>query len=203
METIRELWKSGGTNCRRISGSRFGYQFKYAFKGVFQDDDSGLALPQWFLDYYKEGTDGSKPQSFARVRFWQTSKGFYTGITPQQSKHKEPLTSINVRTAREILESRRDSVVVIARDRSGRYVKSLMIRIHGGFPAFFRHHDWAAEHKRSFALSSRSFLVDSQTAHTTTNQTDIWKLKQIQQENSLTLRKASLIRRSLQTLHRC
>jgi len=201
MTKISALWGLGRVNCRRISGSEFGYQFKYAFKGVYQDDDSGLSLPAWFLDHYQEAADGLKPESFARVRFWQTSKGFYTGEKVPSPPAKEKQTSIRVRTVRELLESRRDSVVVIARNRRGDYLKSKSIRLHGGFPNFYRHHEWASDHGRAYTLSSRSYLIDSQTAQKTTNKTDIWQLHQILSTNRLTLRKARSLRFSMINLH--
>jgi hypothetical protein len=206
MRKIHELWGLGRTNVRRISKGAFGYHFKYAFKGVFQEDSqgSGLCVPQWFLDHYEPGFDGSKPASFARARFWQTSKGFYTGKPKPAPEKKEPQTSIVPRPVAEILEDRLRAVVVCARTAGGDYKSSKVLFLGVSMKQFFRVHLWDAENGAGCTLSARSFAIDPHTLKTQlieTNQT--WKLQQLEQENRLTLKVALRLRQERRALETC
>jgi len=204
MRTIDRIWGLGRTNCRRISKSAFGYQFKYAFKGVFQDDgeDSGLCVPQWFLEYYKPGgTD--RPKSFQRVRFWQTSKGFYTGVKPVEREKTTPQSSYLPRPVAEDLDDRVHSVLVIARNSAGKYQLSSRLRLGVSIKHFIRVHLWDAENGYGCTLSSRSYAMDPQTVSKLIHQTEKWKLQQLHQANKLTLRKAQAFRRQHKSLETC
>lgn len=205
-DTIKKIWGMGRTNCRRISKSKFGYQFKYAFKGVFQDDSdgSGLCVPKWFLDYYKPGTDEAKPESFGRCRFWQTSKGFYTGKRVPAPEAKEPETSIVPLPAREILEGRQRSLLVVSRDSAGKYQSSQRLRLGVDYQRFIRVHLWDAENGAGCTLSARSFALDPQTLKTKLiEKTDSWKLQQLLRDNRLTLKKALWFRAERRSLETC
>jgi len=213
MLKIRDIWGLGRTNCRRISKSHFGYAFKYVFKGVFQDDDdSEMCLPFWFLNYYRaaypvENPDGElemvKPDSFSRVRFWQTSKGFYTGKTPTPSKSVEPSSSYLPRPLREAIHDRENSVVVIARKGDGQYLQSRKVRLHSDRQHFISRHLWAVDNQQGFTLSSSSFCLDTTTIKQTINKIDLWKLQPLQQSNRLTLRRARFLRLHRINLHHC
>lgn len=207
MSKISQIWGLGRTNCRRISTSKFGYQFKYAFKGVFQDDSdgSGLALPQWFLDHYQPSVDGSKPSSFTRVRFWQTSKGFYTNEDKEEQKDaKAPVSSYVPRSVREVHDESVTSVIFIARDRSGRYRKSVRIRLAVDFAGFSRLHLWDAEHGAAATLSMRSFMCDPETVkNKLIEKYELCKLQQILPQNQLTMHQAQKFRRDRKSLETC
>ncbi len=72
---LNEFWGLGRTNVEKIKNADFDYLFKYVSKcpAHTQSDSSGLALPDWVLDYKRHGKDG-KPMM--RIRFWQT-RNFY------------------------------------------------------------------------------------------------------------------------------
>lgn len=57
MRKVDELWAMDRTNCRRIAkSSKFGYLFKYVFKGVCQEDGDGtLSVPGWFWRCFYAG----------------------------------------------------------------------------------------------------------------------------------------------------
>ncbi len=206
LSKVASLWSLGRVNVRRISVSKFGYQFKYAFKGVFQDDnqDDGLCVPQWFLDHYKPPLDGKKASSYARVRFWQTSKGFYTGKPVRHSTIKPQVSSIIPRTVRAILEERSSSILLIARDRLGRYCKSVRVRLAVDFQGFARFHSWDSDNGAATTLSFRSFMCDPQTIkNKLLEKYEIWKLNQILEINKMSLHLALKFRTLRQTLETC
>ena len=206
MRKISDIWGyggDGGTNCRRISKSRFGYQFKYAFKGVFQEDSdgSGLCVPQWFLDYYRASKDGKKPKSFGRARFWQTSKGFYTG-KPAPVKDSGPsVSSLVPRPVSAVLTDRNRAVMVISRRRDGRYISSRRLHLSVDYEYFVRVHLWDADNGAGCTLSARSFAMDPETVkHKLIEKNESWKLQLLAEENRLTYRKAMSYRRDHKNL---
>jgi hypothetical protein len=206
MSKIHKIWGLGRTNCRRISQSKFGYQFKYAFKGVFQDDseDSGLCLPLWFLDFHTVSSNGSKPSTFARVRFWQTSKGFYTDSRKTLSKASAPVSSFRPRTVREILDERTSSVLVIARDRLGRYQRSTRLRLAVDFAGFSRFHSWDSDNGAATTLSFRSYMCNPETVkNKLIEKHEKWKLQQLIQENKISLHLAKKFRAQQLSLETC
>ena len=204
MRLVEDLWGLGGTNCRRISKSgKFGYLFKYAFKGVYQEDGDGtLSVPGWFLDFYKPAEGDKRPESFSRVRFWQTSKGFYTGIPPKKSD-SEGFSSIVPRPVRTVIEDRDASLVVCSRDAAGTYKQSCLVRLAVPFNEFLRFHLWDVENGCALVLASRSLVVAPDTLNRFINQTDQWKAKQTLQENRFTLMRADVLRREHRTLETC
>lgn len=198
MRKVDEIWGLGRTNCRRISKSNFGYQFKYAFKGVFQEEDTdgtGLCVPQWFLDYYVGGKNGGKPRSFARVRFWQTSKGFYDASRKVEPSKKEQQTCILPRPVSEILHDSQRALLVVSRHRSGRYRKSKRLHLGVSYEDFIRVHLWDAEHGAGCTLSARSFVLDPHTITKLIDKTDLCKLQPLLRENHLTIKRALFLRR--------
>lgn len=217
---IAEIWSLGRCNCRRISKSRFGYQFKYAFKGVYQDGDrdSGLCVPQWFLDYAgtktvlvrwtdENGNDckswEEKPETFSRARFWQTSKGFYTGKGRKAPSVKKPDSSIVPRPVRDALHDGERTAVVVARDEFARFVCSARLRLNCDFQQFIRVHLWDAENGFGCTLSARSYCLDPQTINKLLEERDKWKLQTILRENRMTLRLAQSLRLQRKAMERC
>lgn len=129
LKTIEVIWGLGITNVKRIQNGSFEYLFKYVTKESFAGDDDEL-LPDWFLDYLKERESDGKPVTFHRVRFWQTSKGFYTGDNLQAAREKkEPATCRVPLTVRQALEIRGRTVRVIAQDEFGRLCRSTQITL--------------------------------------------------------------------------
>lgn len=207
LSKIASIWSFGRVNVRRISNSKFGYQFKYAFKGVFQSDseDSGLCVPQWFLDHYKPSSAGSKPVSYARVRFWQASKGFYTSKRVTLIVIRKPrTTAFFVRTVREVLNDRASSILVIARDRLGKYVKSVRIRLAVDFAGFAKYHSWDSDNRAATTLSFRSYMCDPLTIkNKLIEKYETWKLQQILELNRMSLHLALKFRVRRLTLETC
>jgi len=206
MRKVSEIWGYGRTNCRRISKSRFGYQFKYAFKGVYQDQESDadqsprLAVPQWFLNYYKPSVDGSKPESFARCRFWQTSKGFYTKSAKPAVPSSEPVSAHVPVPVAQVVQDRQASITVVSRDTSGKYVKSATLHLGVVVSQFVRVHLWGAEHGQGCTLSVRSFIMDRHGINQVIRKHEKWKLTELLKANRLSLRKARQIRQAFKTL---
>jgi len=125
LRMINFFWSYGRTNCKRLTKIEFNYAFKYVFKQVYQDDsDKNDILPTWFLDYYQ--TTNDKPKSFARVRFWQTSKGFYKNVQPCPIKG-QPKFSILPYPVRDILTFKSQGAIIIATTAYGRYKCSARI----------------------------------------------------------------------------
>ena len=153
--------------------------------------DSGLCLPQWFLDHIMIKEDGEKPETFARVRFWQTSKNFYTSKSVSIPSTSEPRSSFRPRTVREVLEERVSSVLVIARDRLGNYVKSTRVRLAVDWNGFSRFHSWDTEHRAAATLSFRSFFCSYETVkNKLIEKYESCKLQQLQAQNKVTLHQA-------------
>jgi len=208
MSKLSEIWGLGRTNVRRISKSKFGYQFKYAFKGVYQDGEADglsprLAVPDWFLNYYKPSANGSKPESFARARFWQTSKGFYLKPAKLSPPAVEPVSSHVPVPVLQVVQDRMASVQVVARDGSGKYIKSATLHLGVVVSQFVRVHLWGAEHGRGCTLSVRSYIMDAQGINQVIRSQEKCKLAQILQANRLTLRKAKILRSQFKTLETC
>ena len=204
MQKITDIWRLGRTNVRRITSGIFGYHFKYVFKGVFQDDDteSGLCVPRWFLDHYKPSENGNKPSSFSRVRFWQTSKGFYTNILPA-AEPKEPQSSIVPRSVSDQLEAASRAVVIISRRSDGKYIKSRTVSLGVSMEKFIREHLWDTENGVGCTLSAWSYIMDPLTINKLITKEDKWKLQPLHQSNRLTMRVAQQLRRDKNSLQNC
>lgn len=121
MRFLSEAWGLGRVNVRRIEGESLDYFFKYVFKNPRQ---AGLALPDWFLDYHRPATAEGKPASFERVRFWQASRGFYTGKVAGRVESGEKQSCLVPRPVRERVERAERLLIVIARNRKGGYLRA-------------------------------------------------------------------------------
>lgn len=211
LRKMHEIWGLGRTNVRRISKTAFGYQFKYAFKGVFQEGgDSEFCLPAWFMNYYVPGTPETadspavKAKSFHRCRFWQTSSNFYTDSTPVPVREKkEPTRSLLPRPVSQVIEDSSTAVLVIARDRSGRYRRSCRVHLGVSFRQFVRVHQWGAEHGAGCTLSARSFVIDPHDLTKVINKTELCLTSPLLKENQLTVRRALQLRSQFKSLETC
>lgn len=121
---IARAWGYGRVNTEMINEAEedFRYSFRYPFKPQFQEGDS--AVPDWFADHYADARDGNKPESFARVRFWQTSRGFYTGKTPVPNKKRNPKTSTVPYPVRYHLQRWNNTFQLVATHQDGTYIRS-------------------------------------------------------------------------------
>jgi len=212
MAELARLWKLGRTNVEMVRQDDFLYSFKYAFKPVraieeehdlFEPEAISWAAPAWFLDYFKVPEDSSKkPQSFARVRFWQTSAGFYTKDQPQPSPAAgNPTSSIVPQPAREIAVRRASTVQVVARKKTGRYLASGVLLLSCLTGQFWDRVGFDAFHGGAVGLAVNSFVAPAYTIERHTK--DTWKLQQLLRQNRLTLNRAAILQRAGETLRTC
>lgn len=133
---VQDLWGLGFTFVERCDEKSIHYAFKYAFKPVLQKDtteedlannEAPIPLPDWFLDYYEAGEDGSKPSSLSRVRFWQAQNGFYTGDPATSPKPEEIFSCILPRPMRDVAREGTRKIQVLARGFTGSYKKSAVV----------------------------------------------------------------------------
>ncbi|MCW1921495.1 hypothetical protein OKA05_02955 [Luteolibacter arcticus] len=175
LRDIARFWGLGRTNVERVNVRDFLYSFKYAFKAVYQVDQDGTdsrnVAPEWFLDYHssrlvtvtdEDGTRRkvSKPVTFARVRFWQTSKGFYTGLQIEDERPAiEPKSALVPFPARVAAERLERSVQVVSRDAGGNYKSSAVITLAMSKGRFWHLASWHTAHGAAVGLAVGSFAV--------------------------------------------
>jgi len=219
MRLASELWAMGEVHFRMVepqAGGSFSYGFKYVFKPSLAEDEEGFSLeyeeplcaPDWFMNFFKSGfVDESgtahKPQSFSRVRFWQTSRNFYTGEKrDKETTHNAPSYSIVPEPACEQFQRQKQSVTVIARRRSGRYVKSAIVTLACCFSTLFLRAGWAYVNGHGVILDCNGFVmpVHEVLNHTTINKAKLWH---VIHQNRMTLYKARQVLSQGQRLSRC
>jgi hypothetical protein len=211
---LRELWGLGHTDVERVNEKGFRYNFKYAFKATEVDGEDGQfqGAPDWFLDYMGQKTvavpladgstvDAEKPVTFARVRFWQTSRGFYTGSKRPAPDRKEQSTWTVPRTVRQILDDHGSTVQVVARHGSGVYQGSMTIRIGHSLEHFWNLVGFDTIHAGAVGLGVKSFVIP--THRITTDPKTSWQLKPLLRKNTLTLRHARILQDRGETLRTC
>lgn len=215
LSVIRTIWGMGRTHTRRVNQKDMRYDFKYSFKSVTQEgfgdqDAKGVdsLAPAWFLDYLgsksvkvkwtdSEGVEhsetSSKPVTFSRARFWQTSRGFYTGKPPEVAPEKKEQVSFQrPRLVREVLEQRESSVQVVARSTSGEYITAKVVPILGDIKTFWNLIAFDNEHGGACGLAFYQYMVAPHRLKT--DKLTSWQLKPILETNRLTLRKAKFLR---------
>ncbi len=222
MALLTKLWGFGRVRVDMVRQDDFLYSFKYAFKAVTQADgdehEQGAAVaPAWFLDYYGTRTvtvkwtdeDGiehsekvAKPSSFARVRFWQTSKGFYTKVKEVEEREKKPQLSWSVPfSARVGAERAAAQVQVISRDAAGSYQSSAVFKLSCPKSEFWNLAAWHFIHGGAVGLAIGSycvpaFLLESKIENTC-------HLQPLLQRNRLSLPAASHLASQRLTLLTC
>jgi hypothetical protein len=221
--SISRLWSFGRTNVEMVNQKEFRYDFKYAFKPVVMDNDhletnltnADCMAPAWFLDYHSTKTVlvvdydlvgvGStraveKPCTFSRVRFWQTSRGFYTGIPPEPSPAAEPISSFHPRTVRTVLDASQSTVQVVARSSDGEYLKSTTVTILGGIDNFWNLVGFDCTEGGACGLSYYSFVIPPHRLTTDPKTTCL--IQPLLKLNRLTVLKARCLRDRGETLQR-
>jgi hypothetical protein len=138
MDWIESAWRLGAVDFQMVGAAKYGqgnlenglrYMLKYAFKAQ--------GIPEWFGEYYKpaqkrivrqaDGTEleiVTKPESFARIRFWQTSINFYTGPKSPKKKPGEPRKSFIPVRASVVINRQTNSIVLRALNMGGGIVAS-------------------------------------------------------------------------------
>lgn len=221
-EELRRIdanWGLGRTNVERVNERGFRYNFKYAFKAVAVEGDEGEPeqfAPDWFLDHQRTkpvevvwtDEDGvehrateMKPVTFSRVRFWQTSRGFYTGRKKEQKEREEQSTWVIPRNAREVHDDQNATVQVVARLGNGDYQGSMCVRISGTLEHFWNLVGFDTIHAGAVGLAVKSFVIP--THRITTDPKTLWKLQPLLKRNRLTLRHAQLLQQRGETLRTC
>ncbi|MFT3990637.1 MAG: hypothetical protein QM680_04425 [Luteolibacter sp.] len=222
---IGQLWDLGRTNVERVRNDDFLYSFKYAFKPVVmdrEDDELGFenefCLPDWFLEYeglkeitvaYKCPETGEsvnykarKPVTFARVRFWQTSKDFYTGVKRPRDITDKGQQSWGVPLpVRALANQRASKVSVVARDGLGRYAKASVVLLSICAAQLWTLAGWHAVGGNAAFLGINNAVIPTHIITQNTNQK--WQLQQILNQNRLSLRRAQILQQRGETLQRC
>ena len=220
---LGELWVMGRTSVQRIEDSAFGYSFKYAFKPALMpaeygdEDEFERLAPDWFLDYVGTKTvkvkpgevdsfepfEAQKPCTFKRVRFWQTSKDFYTGAK-RPAHPAKPQKSWGVPiTVRHSLERESRTVQVFARTWSGKYVMAATVVLTICLQIFWGLVGFDTMHGGAVGLSVNSFVIPTHRITNNVNKTALWQIQQILVENQLKLKQAETLRNQGETLKRC
>lgn len=215
-DKIKELWALGWTHCRMIDDNAAkGYPFKYAFKPVSQDIEGfnecgeDFAVPAWFLDYHRgsSGKEGDIPETFGRVRFWQTGKNFYTSDCPETEEETEEegeeedtsqFRSPFRWTARELLQRARSLVQVVARRSDGRYMSSGVTRLECDPGLFWGRVGFETLHGAAVGLAVSSYVIP--TSLITRHTVKTCQLTQLLQKNRFSLRRAKSLAAQGQTL---
>lgn len=223
MAKLSELWGLGRVNVEMVRTDDFLYSFKYAFKPVSQVEDSyddtpsdvqdNCSVPNWFLDYVGtqtvkvKGPDGSvsfeeKPVTFARTRFWQTSKDFYTGQAPTVASNPgEPEKAFVPHPARVQLERQQTTVQIVARKKSGRYIASAVVGLTCITGKFWDRVGFDAFCGGSVGLAVNSFVVPASIIESKIAQP--WHLQPILKQNRLSLHRAAVLQRHRVDLRTC
>lgn len=207
--TIGRLWGLGRTNVEMVNERDFRYTFKYAFKAVQvaeadEFSDAPQFAPDWFLDFVGsrkvviEGVEVEKPVTLARVRFWQTSRGFYTKRNRPRGKVKEPVSSIVPRSAREVLDQQSRTVLVIARKACGSYKASKVVTITCNLEQFWNLSAFDIVGGHGVGLAPYSFVIP--THRIKTNKIDQWTMQQLISQNRLQLPQAVRLQSRGETL---
>jgi hypothetical protein len=209
-KTLNRLWGFGRVNVRMIRNQDFLYQFKYAFKPVLSDDAErhAFVVPAWFADYCGsrsvtvEGEAVEKPSTFSRARFWQTSKGFYTGeAVNAAASDKAPVSSLFPSTVREVIERKSCSVQVVARGRTGRYRASGVLTLSCLSGHFWDRVGFEAFVGGAIGLAVNSYVVPVSIINRNTQ--NKWLIHQLTTKNRLTLQRAAILQNNQVNLARC
>ncbi len=215
---LTELWGMGRVNVKRVNEKDFSYNFKYAFKPVIldsqtgEDDEFERCAPDWFLDYESKKTvrvvaeDGSvdhleKPHTFSRARFWQTSRGFHTKKAKPASKPKAAQTCLLPRTPRQVIRRHARTVQVFSRRSSGQYMKAQTVCLDIPVDRFWGLAGFDIAHGGGVGLGMFSFVIPHYRI--TSNTQEKWLLTPLIQSNRLNLRHAQHLQSMGQTLRAC
>ena len=193
LRALDELWGNGWVNVEAIKDNQFWYLWKYCFKPPVSEDQrdpSGvLRVPDWFADYYQPATDGKPPQSFARVRFFQTFGDFYTGVeTIIPPDPAPPKFSFVPRPVRDVHNEAKGKVQLISRKSNGRYLSSVVVAL-TSWQAFSVSASWDTLSGLSYPLGLGQFVARVELVSKHLKQP--WLLQQLKKPNRLTPNRAA------------
>lgn len=219
---IEKLWGLGFAFTERVNERGFRYNFKYAFKPAVVESENGevdafeRCAPSWFLDYQasktvsvkwtdEEGNEQcervSKPVTSARVRFWQTSRGFYTGRKKEERPVKPQQTWTVPFTSREVLDRQDRTVQVIARRASGQYKQSACVVLADSSEKFWNLIGFDTVNAGAVGLGVFSYVVP--THRIQTDRKTSWLINPLLKANRLNLRHATRLQQKGETLRTC
>ena len=208
MTLMDSLWKCGSTSVEMVRQSGFLYSFKYAFKPVLQEkdvhdwDSARCVVPDWFADYMGsktvlvDGVEVRKPVSFARARFWQTSKGFYTNSATVKREAKEAVSAYVPHPVRVAVDSAPCRVQIIGRDRCGRYKTSCVVRLVHDFGKLATFAGWLAVGGAAVWAGINSFFLPLGVLKKQVEKQTLWRMKEIADQSGLTMRGAMFLTRT-------
>lgn len=127
LEMFTVWWGLGRVNVTGIKQKRFRYLFKYVSKMASGDcdEESGLDLPSWVLDYQKRLKDGRMSSG---IRFWQTGGGFYTIVKKGEEKEEKPQRTSRVPyTFRLRWSMWMRKATIFVKDADGNYLRSRQV----------------------------------------------------------------------------
>jgi len=127
MEVISGIWGLGRVNHKRIRDKSLSYLWKYVTK-TSSKTGGGYGAPDWFLDY-EEKTESGRVLTYERARFWQTSRGFYTGEIEEIPPARPPRSCAVKWTVRRAIDDAKRKVRVLAIGAQGEIVKSATVRL--------------------------------------------------------------------------
>jgi len=217
IDLVRELWALGDTDVEMVRDDGFLYSFKYAFKPVLQRDEvtdelleDAVCVPDWFLDYSGqklvtvnpkpgetfEPYEAFKPVSFCKVRFWQTSKNFYTGVRPLVvDSPKVQISWVVPQPARVAFERSDSQVQIVCRKRSGRYAASGIFPVSGTAYDIWKAGSRAHTFGEGAALGVNDYFIPVRELTKQIDKTKKWKLLPLLQKNRLSLRHAMTLQK--------
>lgn len=217
LEQIGDLWALGRTSVERVNEADFRYNFKYAFKPVLMEHEHGESdefercAPDWFLDFKTtklvrvDADEGAveveKPFTFARARFWQTSRGFYKTKPKAADVAKAPSSCAVPRTPREVLQRQSRTLQVFSRHANGDYEKASTVVLDISLEKFWGLAGFDIMHGAGVGLGVFSFVIPHHRL--TQNTQSKWEIQQLIQSNRLSLRRARHLQAMGQTLKAC
>ncbi len=210
-EQLKELcgmWKWGRVEYKHCDQHGH-YAFKYAFKAPlkkYNSDNLKNAVPEWFLNYY-EIKDG-KPEAFDRVRFFQRSRNFLANFSDwlvsqgkephdykvmQPRKKDKPKSCHFPRPVWMVLDEKMKKVQVIARNEHGDYLKSKTIHLNDAFHTFEHFLTQGTLNGDVVSIKPNHYFLEKIPAGFA-QLSDKHKLKQICQNNKMTMTRAKQLR---------
>ena len=169
----------------------------------YDPDRVSVALPDWFLDWQgfttkkvswvcaETGKQLSQivevPTTFSRVRFWQTSKGFYTGKAPS-SEADQPMSCSMPLTMREAAALTKRKIQTIARTFNGHYKKSAVVTLTCAASLLFSQAGCGVLALASAPTHNHGYLVNADLVHKQIQPNYKHKLCLIQSVNQMSVK---------------
>jgi hypothetical protein len=204
---IGKLWGFGRTNVEMVRNDDFLYSFKYAFKPVQCVEDADLfdfepaVAPAWFLDY-ETRDDSGRVVTFAKTRFWQTSRNFYTKRKDVEAKPKKEPQSCQLQfPARVNAERQTTTVQAVARKSSGKYIASAVIALTCATGFLWRSVAWDTLHGHAVGLAVNNYVIPTSTLEK--HAKPCHKLKHLRSATRLSLAKAQRLAKEGTRLRTC